>query len=128
MKSFWPSKKLLQILMMGPPTQHFSPKTGPTTSAIGPTPTTGGSAVQGSSLPDEIDLSQSQPPPLNPSPSKTHNMVLRPKLNIRGKNGDTAQKGSPQKSPPPTSSKLNAEDSNKARKFMPTPGFRPQGP
>ncbi|KAJ1396334.1 hypothetical protein SESBI_32641 [Sesbania bispinosa] len=55
-------------------------------------------------------------------------MVLRPKLNIRGKKGATAQKGSPQKSPPPSSPNLNVEDSNKARLFMPTHGIRPQGP
>ncbi|KAJ1431939.1 hypothetical protein SESBI_06914 [Sesbania bispinosa] len=116
------------MVQQKPPNTTVLPQTGPTTSAIGPTPTAGGSVVQGSSLPDEIDLSQSQPPPLNPSPPKTHNMVLRPKLNIRGKKGATAQESSPQKIPPPTSPKLNAEDSNKARQFMPTPGFRPQGP
>ncbi|KAJ1376925.1 hypothetical protein SESBI_48782 [Sesbania bispinosa] len=61
----------------------------PATSIIGPQSTAYGSIVEGSSVPDEIDLSQSQPPPLNPSPSKTHNMVLRPKLNNRGKGGNT---------------------------------------
>ncbi|KAJ1427372.1 hypothetical protein SESBI_09617 [Sesbania bispinosa] len=83
---------------VGPSNTTVLPQTEPTTSAIGPTPTVGGSVVQG------------------------------PKLNIRGKKGATAQKGSPRKRPPPSSPKLNAEDSNKARQFVPTHGFMPQGP
>ncbi|KAJ1391584.1 hypothetical protein SESBI_36567 [Sesbania bispinosa] len=81
----------------------------------------------GTSVPDEIDLSQSQPPPLHPSPSKKYNKLLRPKLNIRGKGGNT-QKMAAQSSPPPSSPTLNVEDANKASQFMPTPGIKPHIP
>ncbi|KAJ1384786.1 putative titin-like [Sesbania bispinosa] len=67
----------------------------PAASANGPSPTpavpaNGPAPVVPAPTPDEIDLSQSQPPPINLSPTKTHNMTLRPKLQIRGK-GAAAQ-------------------------------------
>ncbi|KAJ1442192.1 putative insulin receptor substrate 4-like [Sesbania bispinosa] len=111
---------------------HGSTPIGLVAGSHGPTPTVIGSAVEGTSLPDEIDLSQSQPPPINPSPTKSHTKVLRPKLKIREK-GATAKQSpakrmSPQKSPPPSSPNLNVEDSSKAMQFMPTPGVRTDAP
>ncbi|KAJ1422943.1 ADAM 12 protein [Sesbania bispinosa] len=94
----------------------------------GPAPTVIGSSVEGSPLPDEIDISQSQPPPINPSPTKSSTKVIRPKLKIRGKGATTQHNQAKRMSPQKSSPNLNVPDSSKAMQFMPTPGLRTDAP
>lgn len=73
--------------------------------------------------PEEIDLSQSQPPPIIQSPSKMHTMLTRSKQPIR-----KAPPPPRQTSPPPAAPTQQGDDSGKAYQFMPTPGMKKKAP
>ncbi|KAJ1405228.1 putative formin-like protein 20 [Sesbania bispinosa] len=111
-------------------TSHGPTPPGLAAGSHGPPPTIIGSVVEGSPLPDEIDISQSQsqPPPINPSPTKSLTKVIRPKLKIRGKGATTQHSPAKRMSPQKSSANLNVPDSSKAMQFMPTPGVRTDAP